>query len=404
MSPDPKPLALHMSLQALSLLSALSALPFWKNGSLVLKGHNQKSQNKKSEPPKNLDLNAFSEAVAREGVKRLNAFSLGIQNYQAHPRLSRPEEPPIIWSEGTARLLDYGVYSPKPSDRIVFVVPSLINRSYVLDITQDRSFMRFLAAKGFRPLLMDWGWPGEIEQKFGLDDYIDGHLQSALNTICEQSSKPPALVGYCMGGNLALALAQKNQPALSALALLATPWDFHSDGASSARLITMMAPALEALISTLNYLPVDMLQALFASLDPGQTAAKFRHFANQSSSSEMSQRFVALEDWVNDGVPLPGKVARECLFGWYRDNTTFNNRWQINNTVIDPAEISLPAFAAIPSNDHIVPPSSAMALADLLQNADIHTPNAGHIGMVAGGKAVEQLYKPLTAWLSKHFK
>ncbi len=402
LSPDPKPLALHMSLQVLTSLSALSALPLWKNGSLTLKRQNGNLQS--VPPPKNVDLEALSSAVTREAVARLSQFSSGIKKYQAHPRTARAKNPPAIWSSGSARLLDYGIFCQTPSARPVLVIPSLINRSYILDLTIDRSLMRHLAANGLRPLLMDWGAPEDAEQNFGLDDYIGGYLQAALDLICSQSSARPAIVGYCMGGNLALALAQKNQHSLSALALLATPWDFHSDGGANAYFLELMAPALDVLISTLHTLPVDMLQALFASLDPAQTAAKFRRFATTAADTETAKRFVLLEDWVNDGVPLPGKVARECLFGWYRDNSPHQKNWQISGTVIDPAKIDLPTFAAIPAKDHIVPPASALALANALTDTHIITPNAGHIGMIAGRRSRDQLYIPLTEWLSKQFK
>lgn len=355
-------------------------------------------------PPENLDLAALSAAVTREAIQRLDQFSLGIKKFQDYPRESRAASPPAVWSSGAARLLDYGVYSNSPSARPVLVIPSLINRSYILDLTEDRSLMRHLADQGMRPFLMDWGWPGETEQGFGLDDYIGGHLQAALEFICAQYPTRPAIIGYCMGGNLALALAQHNQSELSALALLATPWDFHCDGAANAQILEMLAPVLEPLISGLKMLPVDVLQALFASLDPAQTGAKFRHFANSAMDTDAARRFVLLEDWVNDGVPLPGKVARECLLGWYKDNTPHNNAWQVSGEVIDPARIRIPTFAAIPAKDHIVPPASALALVNQLDAPHVLTPDAGHIGMIAGRRAHQQLYTPLTEWIAKQFK
>jgi polyhydroxyalkanoate synthase subunit PhaC len=399
--PDPKPLALHMSLQALISLSALSALPLWSNGSLNLKSRNGKNLPANALLPAKIDAEAFSAAVTHEAITRLSSFSDGIRNYQDHPRQPRPVEPPAIWALGATRVLDYGVYSPVKNAPPVLIVPSLINRAYILDLAEDRSLVRHLARCGFRPLLVDWGWPGETEKAFGLDNYIADRLQAALDFCCSLGPARPALIGYCMGGNLALALANRNPGGLSALALLATPWDFHSDGGANARLIEMMAPMLDKLISQIGVLPVDMLQAMFAGLDPAQTGVKFRHFSGSPKNQDAAKRFVMLEDWVNDGVPLSGKVARECLFGWYGDNAPFKGTWEIRGDVVDPGKVVLPTFTAIPSKDHIVPPASARALAEALPNTTVLTPSAGHIGMVAGSRSAQKLYIPLTEWLTK---
>ena len=56
------------------------------------------------------------------------------------------------------------------------VVPSLINQSQVLDLLPGASMLRFLAAGGTRPLLVDWGAPGELERSFTLTDYVAGRL------------------------------------------------------------------------------------------------------------------------------------------------------------------------------------------------------------------------------------
>jgi len=45
--------------------------------------------------------------------------------------------------------------------KTVLVIPSLINRHYILDLLSERSFVRFLRAAGLRPLVIDWGEPGE---------------------------------------------------------------------------------------------------------------------------------------------------------------------------------------------------------------------------------------------------
>ena len=61
--------------------------------------------------------------------------------------------------------------------------------------------------------------------------------------------------------------------------------------------------------------------------------------------------------------------------------------WRVAGEVVDPRRLRLPAFVAGPGRDRIVPPESARPLADLIVGAVLHTPAAGHVGMVAGGRA-----------------
>ena len=342
----------------------------------------------------------FFEAVQLEITQRLSAFTDGIQAYQSAARNDRPPEPPVIWQSGAARLLDYGatIEAAKPGLPIL-VVPSLVNRGYILDLTEDRSLLRHLAKQGLRPLLMDWGSPGTEEKSYTLTDYITGPLQNAFDHIREHSGSAPVLMGYCMGGDLTLALAARNPGQIPALVLMATPWDFQAGQEAYLPILAAMAPALESMIQALGLLPVDVLQAMFAGLNPGGPGIKFRNFANLSLASAQAQTFIALEDWLNDGVPLAGPVARECLFEWYLQNTPATGQWRIAGDVVNPADITAPSLVVVPDTDYIVPPEGAKMLANLIPGAQLKMVKAGHIGMVAGGRARSALYAPLVKWL-----
>jgi poly(3-hydroxyalkanoate) synthetase len=284
----------------------------------------------------------------------------------------------------------------------VVFVPSLVNRAQVLDLMEGRSLLRFLAGEGVRPLLLDWGFPDEAERAFTLTDYVAGRLERALMAI----PGPVVLVGYCMGGLLALAAAlrrpAKGGEGVAALGLLATPWDFHATPEDMARASAAAAllPGLEPVLEATGTLPVDVIQTVFAGLDPWGIPAKFRAFARMDQASARAALFVALEDWLNDGVPLAAPVARETLSGWYGANTPARLAWRIAGAAVDPAALRVPAFLAVPHRDRIVPPASARALvARLPPGAVLHEAAAGHIGMAAGTGAEAALWRPLLSWL-----
>lgn len=329
------------------------------------------------------------------------ALIAGIAAYRRHPWQRGLEDPPSLWAEGGSRLFDYGATAPvPPSGPVLLVVPSLVNRAHVLDLMEGGSMLRWLAARGLRPLLLDWGWPGQTERRFTLTDYIAGRLERALTVAARFAEGPVVLVGYCMGGLLALAAAQRRPDLVRALALLATPWDFHAADAERARAVASLVPLFEPVFALHDALPVDLLQTLFALLDPFAVAAKYRAFARLDPTSPRARLFVALEDWLNDGVPLAAPVARECLTGWYGRNDPARGAWRVAGLAVDPRAISASTFVAIPARDRIVPPQSARPLAALLPRAAVHEPAAGHIGMVAGSGAEAALWRPLSAWLS----
>ncbi len=156
---------------------------------------------------------------------------------------------------------------------------------------------------------------------------------------------------------------------------------------------------LEPVLQILGELPVDMLQAFFSGLDPFQVLRKFQSFAGLDPSSDAARRFVMLEDWLNDGIALAAAVTRECMTEWYGENTPARGEWRVAGSVVDPARVALPSLCIVPAADRIVPPASALALANALRGGDRLTPNAGHIGMMAGRGASPQVWQPLTAWL-----
>ena len=406
----PRPLALHLAMANLAWTSSQLAWPLWKSGSL----------------PSNLDLASldlanpglaarseklrqslapvapedFSAALRRAIADQQRALLAGIQAYRAHPYRRTLADPPCLWTEGSSRLLDYGAVDKRGRAAWpVLVVPSLINRAYVLDLMADRSLLRWLARQGLRPLLLDWGPPGPVEREFALEDYVAGRLERALERVLGEDKRPPLVLGYCMGGVLALALALRRRAALSGLLLLATPWDFHAGPAAQGPLLSGAADGLGPLMEALGELPVDAIQGLFAGLDPMLAQRKFSAFAKLPPDSPRAAAFVALEDWLNDGVPLAAPVARECLKDWYGANVTGRGVWRIAGQTVNPEQLDLPTLCVIPSRDRIVPPGSAAALARALPNSSLLEPPLGHIGMVVSTRARDLVWRPMADWI-----
>ncbi len=347
---------------------------------------------------KNLVKNpALDGVLAQLCVDRARTCIAGIKLYQQHTATRSVPEAPIVWRSGTTCLRDYGGV---PDATPVLVVPSLINRFDILDLDSDHSFLRTLAAQGFRPLVIDWGVPGEDEIFFTLTDYVTKRLIPALDRIAPNGKKAH-LIGYCMGGLLALALANRVPEKISSLTLLATPWDFHQPNNARAAQMTALLDHVEPILQSTGLLPIDIIQSLFTWYQPTQSLQKFSAFSDMDLSSSAARHFVLLEDWLNDGVPLTAPVARETLGGWYRDNQTAHMQWTIDGCIIDPRKLTLPTYIVVPGKDRIVPPESARPLATLIPNSTFVEPMMGHIGLMASRTAPTQVWRSLFEWLHK---
>ncbi len=408
----PRPLPLHFAIAAMACQSSSPALPPLNDGSMRWSAGLEERAATLRADLKNVDPDDFRRSVEQAAHDRFKRFLGAIDGYRRHPYRRSLSDPPVAFSEGATRLLDYG-RCPEAADNVeqgpaVLFAPSLVNRAHILDLSEQRSLMRYLAARGVRGYLVDWGEPGPEERGLGLDDYILDRLGGCLDAIrAANDGRPVAVVGYCMGGLLTLALAQLRQGQVSGLALLATPWDFHADadgdaqgeGGAQARLTArLMAPAF-ALFEAMGGVPVDTLQMIFTSLDPCLALRKFLAFSDYPPDSEKAEAFVALEDWLNDGVALPVEVARACLLGWYGENLPARGLWRVAGETIDPAKLDLPTLVVVPENDRIVPPASARAVAGAIKGSRTLNPPAGHIGMVVGSKGRRHVWEPLAEWI-----
>jgi Poly-beta-hydroxybutyrate polymerase (PhaC) N-terminus len=148
-----------------------------------------------------LGTEPVERAVASEIGHRTERYVAGLEAYRRHRFRGHSASRPVVWHDGTTRLLDYGRDATAPT---VLVVPSLINRYYVLDLLPERSFLQHLAGSGLRPLVIDWQAPGSQDRHFDLVDYIAGRLGAASAAARQIANGPIGVVGYCMGGLLAL--------------------------------------------------------------------------------------------------------------------------------------------------------------------------------------------------------
>lgn len=341
----------------------------------------------------------FFAALTKHGAEQYQSFLEGVALYHASAFCRDMAEPPCLWQKGTTRLLDFAP-SQESVAPVVLVIPSLINRYHVLDVDGTQSFMRGMAAAGLHPMLVDWGVPNDKERSFDINAYMQQRLLPALRVAVREAHGPVHVAGYCMGGLLAVALAQLAKDDVKSLLCLASPWDFHEGDEGLTALIQATHEKLDALIDLWGELPVDVLQSYFISLSPFSLLDKFVRFSKLRQNSAEARAFVLKEDWVNDGVPLAKGVAKDCLDGWYMKNTPACGTWQVMGEAIKPKKLNLPNLHIIPQHDKIVPPASALSLAKAMKISKILKPACGHVSMMTGCAARDKLWPVIFDWLA----
>jgi polyhydroxyalkanoate synthase subunit PhaC len=181
-------------------LTSRAALPVLKNVSLLSNAAGQRLHALAAEIEA-LGAKSVYRALEIEIGRRAEAYLAGLEAYRRHPFRRHSASQRVVWRRGTTQLIDYGRDGVGPT---ILVIPSLINRYYVLDLLPERSFLRHLASSGLRTLVIDWGAPGSEERHFNLTRYIVERLEAAFAAATEVAGAPVGIVGYCMGGLLAL--------------------------------------------------------------------------------------------------------------------------------------------------------------------------------------------------------
>lgn len=325
----------------------------------------------------------------------LQDFFKGIQKYQAHPFKRVMPELPVVWEEGEASLLraqqDTHIYKTP-----VVLIPSMVNGPEILDLLPDRSLLRWLAAQSFDAYLLDWGQPAADA---GQED-VDTAMVQRLIPAIESLGKPVLLLGYCMGGLFAAATSMLRPDLVRGILLLATPWNFHDEKQSLKARLSLMKPMAIPYMKQYGRLPESWMQAVFATLDPEGSIKKFASFAGMQDGDPREAIFIAVEDWLNEGLDLPAGIARACMDEWYEQNLPFLGEWQVGEKTIRAQDIKVPTFVVAAKEDRIVPVDSALGFAQQRTKCERLVAATGHVGLIAGRSAVEDIWQPMAKWFA----
>jgi polyhydroxyalkanoate synthase len=308
----------------------------------------------------------------------------------------------VVHAENKWRLLRYRPRKEGISLRTpVLLLPSLINRHYVLDLLPGKSFAEFLVAQGHDVFAIDWGTPSDEDRYLSFDDIVDGYVGRALRVAAKIAGSPRGahVLGYCMGGTMAAIHAAVHDERFASLVAVAAPIRFADGGMLSAWSRT---PTVEprAVVDACGNVPWQLMQSAFHLLRPTLNLSKAVHLIDRAWDDEFLDGFLALETWGNDNVSFPGEAYVRYIEELYREDRLVAGTFSLSGAPARLEAIRTPTLAITFEHDTIVPASSASVLVERVSSSDkehLHLAG-GHVGAMVSRGAAKSLWPKISQW------
>jgi polyhydroxyalkanoate synthase subunit PhaC len=307
----------------------------------------------------------------------------------------------VIHSEGTARLYRFRSVVAQKERRPILLVPSVINRWYVLDLRPGASVVEALVDRGFDVFCLDWGVPEDEDRFLGWDDLLK-RLGRAVRVVARECRADEiGLLGYCMGGTLAGIFTALEPDRIAAFVNLAGPFDFKAGG-FLAHMVDRRWFDAEAIAAAGNVSPWQM-QSGFVALRPTAQVAKLVSLADKIGDRQQSEAFFALESWASDNVPFPAAAYATYIGELYQENALVRGEHWALGKKVELSRIACPVLTVATDRDTICPCPAASALNDAVSSTDreLFVIPGGHVGAVVGSKARVVLYPKLASWFGR---
>jgi len=310
----------------------------------------------------------------------------------------------VVHQQNKWRLLRYRAVSPSPAGTFktpILLVPSLINRHYVLDLIPGKSFAEYLVAAGHDVFCIDWGTPGPEDRWTTFEDVVVRDLGRAIRVAARHGRDDDAvhILGYCLGGTLAAIHAALCPDYIASLTLVAAPIRFRVDGMLM-RWTNTRTFDVDALVDATGNMPWQLLQSAFHLLRPTLGLHKAVTLAQKAWDDKFLDGFFAIETWGNDNVSFPGECYRTCIRELYQKDAMVNGGLSLAGRQVDLAAIRCPLLAVTFGDDNIVPRESAGEIMQRVSSPDkelVHLAG-GHVGAMVSSSAKKTLWPRLSAW------
>lgn len=312
-----------------------------------------------------------------------------------------PTPKDTVLRDGTAQLYRFRQNDGGQADGLpVLLVPSMINRWYVLDLRPGASLVEALVEAGIDTWCLDWGIPRDEDRYLTWDEVVDRIGRMVRRVKRETGADEVGLLGYCMGGTLTNIYSALEPENVATLVSLTAPVDF-DQGGLLAHLVDEEWFDPEALTASGNIAP-NQMQSGFTSLRPTGQISKYVLLADKGHDPEFVDAFNALEEWVGDNIPFPAAAYVTYIRELYQQNQLANGEHYVKGQKVELSNIDCPLLTITASRDNICPPNAATALNERVSSEvnEVVSIPGGHVGAVVGSKGPKILYPQVVEWFS----
>ena len=266
------------------------------------------------------------------------------------------------------QLIQYTPTTDKVMKTPLVIFPPWINRFYILDLTPEKSFVRWCVEQGISLFMVSWKSADESIAGARLDDYVlDGQVD-AVDTIRDALGVESVhTIGYCVAGTtLAATLAYLDAKGEAEKVASATFFTAQVDFAEAGDLKLFTGDETMGLL--------DQLTKEKGFLDGRYMAATFNllrgrdliwsYVVNNYLLGEEPAPFDLLH-WNSDTTNLPGAWHRDYLESFYKGNKLAKKGGvSVAGVKIDIGRVKTPTYVQAGREDHIAPPQSVWKIMD----------------------------------------
>ncbi len=260
----------------------------------------------------------------------------------------------VIYENELAQLICY-----KPQGRThktpVFIIPPWINKYYILDLSENNSFVKWLVDNNYQVYLVSWANPDEKLAHKDFEDYLQEGILDMIIYMQKLGIHKVNAVGYCIGGTLlACALSylqgKKNQ-FINSATFLTTLIDFSKPGDISAFINEQTAEIIEKEVNSKGYLDGKYISNSFGLIRANDLIWSF--FINNYLLGKTPAAFDILY-WNSDSTNLPAKMYMFYLKNMYLKNQLMTKDGiSLLGEKINIQDIEIDSFSLAAKGDHI---------------------------------------------------
>jgi polyhydroxyalkanoate synthase len=268
----------------------------------------------------------------------------------------------VVFQNELMQLIQYEPATPKVLKRPLLIVPPWINKFYVLDLTPEKSFIKWCVDQGLTVFCISWVNPDAHLAKKTFEDYVREGPLAALDAI-EQATAADEVhaIGYCVGGTMLsvalAAMAAWGDKRIVSATLFAAQVDFTYAGDLKVFVDEEQVKAIEQRMAQHGFLEAKSMADVFNLLRSNDLI--WPYVINNYLKGKTPFPFDLLY-WNSDATRLPAANHSFYLRNCYLNNNLSKGTVKIGDTPIDLRAIKIPIYNLATREDHIAPPKSVM--------------------------------------------